>query len=59
MVGKSTFKMEWMNHAIHPEFAKWVRQSPSGDQGCAYCDMCKKVVDISTMGRQALTSHSL
>uniref|UniRef100_A0A915IUH8 Uncharacterized protein n=1 Tax=Romanomermis culicivorax TaxID=13658 RepID=A0A915IUH8_ROMCU len=38
-------------------FAQWVCQSPTGDQSCGYCYLCSKVIDISSMGRQALTSH--
>uniref|UniRef100_A0A915JAP5 BED-type domain-containing protein n=1 Tax=Romanomermis culicivorax TaxID=13658 RepID=A0A915JAP5_ROMCU len=58
MVGKSTFKIEWMNNSIHHKLALWIHQSPKGDQSSAYCILCKKVFDISTMGRQALTSHA-
>ena len=52
MPGKCHFKEAWLY-----EFELWVKKHPTGDTTKAYCSLCKATLDISSMGRTALTSH--
>lgn len=56
MVGTSTFRSEWLDPVINPSFALWTRQL-ANNPSSVLCFYCKKVIDISTMGKQALLSH--
>lgn len=56
MVGKSTFQQDWLNPDLNPEFAKWARAGR--DRSSVFCEICNKSFDISSMGKQALSSHS-
>uniref|UniRef100_A0A915HG20 BED-type domain-containing protein n=1 Tax=Romanomermis culicivorax TaxID=13658 RepID=A0A915HG20_ROMCU len=55
MVGKSTFQNDWLNPDINPDLALWVRAGRDRNSAC--CAICNKIIDISSMGKQALTSH--
>ena len=56
MVGTSTFQSEWLDPIINPSFASWTRQLAKNSSS-VFCFYCKKTIDISTMGKQALLSH--
>lgn len=54
---KSVFNADWANKSINPDFAEWVREVPQNPFS-AYCLLCKKIISLSNMGKQALTSHA-
>ena len=47
------FKLEWLEEEC---YAEWLAPDPK-NTGNAICDICKKVLNISTMGTSGLTSH--
>lgn len=49
---KTTFKAEWLTN---PQF-KFLESVP-GNPNAAYCKLCFKRIDLSNMGRRAVTSH--
>ena len=51
-----TFQDEWLNEQINPNLAEWVVRVPN-KKSVAMCKLCKKQIDISSMGRRALKSH--
>lgn len=50
--GGCFFNAKW---TIDPEFKEWIKSTENVHQ--AYCKICKRQIDIKTMGRRALTSH--
>jgi hypothetical protein len=50
----ATFNCMWLTH---PDFATWVK-SVDGDPHMAYCQLCRKSIFLSNMGKRALASHS-
>ena len=53
MPGLCTFQDSWIHDS---EFKLWVKRNKSPNE--AYCKLCSKTIDIKSMGRQALVSHS-
>ena len=49
---KCIFNENWL---VDPRFKKWLKRSEN--KWTAYCEFCKKKIDISNMGISALTSH--
>ena len=54
MPGTCSFKEEWLQDR---DLKKWIQKVP-GNQHGALCILCKKTVDITTMGKTALSSHA-
>ena len=54
MPGTCSFKEEWLQDR---GLRKWIKKVP-GNQHGALCILCKKTVDITTMGKTALSSHA-
>lgn len=53
--GKTSFQDSWL---LDPEISSWIKKCP-GDIYSAKCVLCVgSVISVSTMGRQALISHS-
>ena len=50
--GGCLFQTKWKSD---PQFKDWIQETDNSHS--AYCKLCKKNVDIKTMGRTALTSH--
>lgn len=54
--GKCSFQDAWMEHDdAHPFRKVWVRRGK--DKNSAFCSFCKKNIDVSHSGVNALTSH--
>ena len=51
--GKSVFNESWLSHE---QFKVWLKKGP--DKHKALCRLCNTVIDITVMGKRALTSHS-
>ena len=52
--GVCTFKHVWFTEST---FKDWIEKIPINERS-ARCKLCKKTLDISSMGKTALTSHS-
>ena len=52
--GGCTFQDSWLSSGPYKD---WVAKDPK-DNHTAVCRLCKSRLDIRTMGRSALTSHS-
>lgn len=55
-IRNNSFQDEWENPNICRNLSLWVRKVPNNPHSAA-CLLCKKQIDISSMGKQALTSH--
>jgi hypothetical protein len=53
MHGKSVFNESWLSDE---QFKTWLERGP--DKHKALCRLCNTVIDITIMGKSALTSHS-
>lgn len=51
--GKSIFNDSWL---MDEQFKKWLKKTPNKDK--AECVVCCAIIDITVMGKSALTSHA-
>ena len=56
MSKKTYFNSQWLEFDKFPLFKGWL--SSSNIDTAAYCTVCKRKIDLSNMGKQALTSHA-
>jgi hypothetical protein len=54
---KTTFNEQWTDNTVCPNLAAWIQPVPN-DPYMAKCKWCSAFINLSNMGRQALTSHS-
>lgn len=54
---KAFFNPLWLIHEHFPEYASWIAKVEN-NKTQAYCKVCKKTLNLSNMGKQALSSHS-
>lgn len=53
MPGTCHFQTSWLNH---PDYKSWIQAGKMSTY--AYCHLCRKDIDIKTMGESALRSHA-
>lgn len=53
---KTSFNPDWINPSVNPSWAKIFGKIES-DPFSAVCKICNKMISLSNMGKQALTSH--
>lgn len=51
------FQLDWLNPSIEPDWSTWLRQV-NEDPHKALCSICRKIINLSNMGRQAVKSHA-
>lgn len=54
MPGKCSFNRLWLDKE---PYKQWLREDPGGNMHKAFCHVCKRDIDISSMGESALSSH--
>ena len=54
---KTIFSRLWTDRGLFPDLADWIEEV-KGSYSEAGCKVCRVSINLSNMGRQALTSHA-